>query len=428
MHRNLFVRIITILLWLLVLGENARTDGQAQPTSPKRVANVFAPEGIPFHRSFGAKDTGGTGVFRAMVQDRRGIVYAASTDGVYEFDGESWRLIRVNQASSVLSLAVNRNGTVFVGGAGDFGFLAPDAGGTTRFISLARLADRNLLSNAIFSVHASSQGVFFRTYGFLYRWRDNRLTTWKTTKSSNEAFLVNDCIYVWDDMAGLRKIRGDQLCDAPFGNRFVGNKVVFMLPFPSSRGAPETILIGTVSGMYLLSENSLREFRPNAMSPDDLQSLTHAIALPGGFAVSTKASGLVVMTPEGNPITRLNRSNGLTDMEIHGIWAEGDQAIWVFTQNGLSRIETPSPLSYFDATCGLNGRPRHVCLHAGRLYISGFSGLSIMEPVGGSNPNRSGAAAVARVNPLPDINWRVNGLLSWEGTLLSASERGILQI
>jgi hypothetical protein len=61
----------------------------------------------------------------AIVQDKRGVIYVGNNDGVLEYDGIIWRLIKT--PSLVRSLAMDNSGRIFVGIMGDFGYLQPDS-------------------------------------------------------------------------------------------------------------------------------------------------------------------------------------------------------------------------------------------------------------------------------------------------------------
>src|ERR1700743_1007231 len=72
----------------------------------------------------------------AATQDQRGVMYFGNTNGVLEFDGSTWRTIRLANGSTASSVATDQNGTVYVGGEGDFGRLAPTQSGAMTFVSL----------------------------------------------------------------------------------------------------------------------------------------------------------------------------------------------------------------------------------------------------------------------------------------------------
>ncbi|MBO4372844.1 MAG: hypothetical protein J5826_07940, partial [Bacteroidales bacterium] len=71
------------------------------------------------------------------VQDFRGILYIANTQGILEYDGVNWRSINTSKNSSALALALSNDGRrVYVGGNTDIGYLSPDSSGTMQYVSI----------------------------------------------------------------------------------------------------------------------------------------------------------------------------------------------------------------------------------------------------------------------------------------------------
>src|SRR5690606_16888802 len=97
----------------------------------------YAGSGLPFfYEHYTPQDYHAYPQNWAVVQDHRGLIYAANNDGVLEYDGVSWRLIRTATQVAVRSLAVDARGVVYVGTIGDFGHLAEDSTGVRTFVSL----------------------------------------------------------------------------------------------------------------------------------------------------------------------------------------------------------------------------------------------------------------------------------------------------
>src|SRR5210317_477209 len=69
-------------------------------------------------------------------QDDRGVMYFGNSDGVLEYDGHNWRLIKTPKNNVVRSMAKDKNGRIWVGGSGEIGYLAPDSIGNMSFVSL----------------------------------------------------------------------------------------------------------------------------------------------------------------------------------------------------------------------------------------------------------------------------------------------------
>src|SRR3972149_200302 len=74
-------------------------------------------------------------------QNKQGIMYFGNTEGILEYDGSSWRLIKTPNNSIVRSLCINEDGRIYVAASSDFGYLAPDSRGQMQFVSLLNYLD-----------------------------------------------------------------------------------------------------------------------------------------------------------------------------------------------------------------------------------------------------------------------------------------------
>ena len=93
--------------------------------------------GVPLITNYPYYETRGTEQNYCITQDHRGVVYVGNIDkGILEFDGAEWRTIPVPNDAIVMSLATGDDGVVYVGSAGEFGRLEPDAGGSLYYHSL----------------------------------------------------------------------------------------------------------------------------------------------------------------------------------------------------------------------------------------------------------------------------------------------------
>jgi hypothetical protein len=74
----------------------------------------------------------------AAVQDAQGVMYFGNKAVVLEYDGVSWRKIRVGETTYVRGLALDpASGTIYVGAVDELGYLEPGPDGEKVFVSLA---------------------------------------------------------------------------------------------------------------------------------------------------------------------------------------------------------------------------------------------------------------------------------------------------
>ena len=93
---------------------SAAAFAQTSPPPPVSApVKRSAEEGRPFIRGYAPMNVGGNGQFWAIVQDKRGVIYAGTGAAVLEFDGASWRRIPLGSLVGVArSLAIDDTGRI----------------------------------------------------------------------------------------------------------------------------------------------------------------------------------------------------------------------------------------------------------------------------------------------------------------------------
>jgi hypothetical protein len=167
-------------------------------TTPYLNAGLNPETGDYLFQNYSAKQFGASPQNWGIAEDRRGIMYFANTDGLLEFDGNSWRLLRLPGALVARSVSVDDGGTVYVGGVGEFGLLKPDSTGTTKFVSLVdRVPQQDRVFADVWRILPTPQGVYFSSFSRLLRLnKDGTVKVWQPEKKFGRAFYVLDSLYV----------------------------------------------------------------------------------------------------------------------------------------------------------------------------------------------------------------------------------------
>ena len=71
-----------------------------------------------------------------ITQDKNGFIYAGNGNGILEYDGETWRLISLEDLNAVRAITVDEENIKWIGADRELGFLEPDSLGFLRFRSL----------------------------------------------------------------------------------------------------------------------------------------------------------------------------------------------------------------------------------------------------------------------------------------------------
>ncbi len=399
---------------IAILGVLASSSaGATTPGSP------FDEVGRLYVQNFAPEDYDAHAQNWAVVQAPNGFLYVGNGEGVLEYDGVSWRLIPVSNQSAVRSLAINREGQVFVGASRELGYLAPDSQGRTQYVSLLDhipAADRDF--DDVWRIEETSEGLYFRTRQRLLRWNGRDIKVWQIETRLSEIFALDDVLYAQLADLGLMRMVEDTLTMTPGGDllqsRFYG-----VVPQGDT-----TYLAVTRRGMLRCATRSLAEEGCTLVNPEltgllDTLRAFHATELPDGkLAIGTIRGGVIVLDETGKLLRILNEESGLRDGRVKATYVDRQGGLWLALNNGLARVETGAPVSYYDKTMGLLGAVSAIVRHRDRLYATSDQGVSRLEPT-------LDEGAEPRFVPLAGFNRQCWSLLSTPQGLLAGCSNGI---
>ena len=177
-------------------------------------AQINNENGYPQIRNYAPKEYGGDIQNWAIAQDKKGIMYFGNNLGLLEYDGETWKLNKIPNASVIRSIAIAEDGKIYVGGVGDFGYFFPDSLGELKFYSLVPyLKSEYKKFSDIWTTHILDEEVIFSSINYLFKWsvKNKHISIIKTEseKSFHAEFTVNQTYYVRPWGVGLLKMEGD---------------------------------------------------------------------------------------------------------------------------------------------------------------------------------------------------------------------------
>ncbi|NIR46982.1 MAG: PAS domain S-box protein [Phycisphaerae bacterium] len=383
--------------------------------------------GTPYIQNYSPEEYGENPMNWGMVQDNRGIIYVANLNGILEFDGVSWRVIKTPKETWVLSVAVDSTGTVFAGSFGDFGYLAPDSVGNLQFVSLLEKVepgDRDFAE--IWRTHCTSEGTYFRTRDKLFLWSNNQLKVLGSKSSLSLSSVVNDTVYVEERDKGLMKTVGDSLVLIPDSERLNPMGFVAMTPYDHYRK-----LVFTTKGLFLFDGKTFSSFASpvNAFIRENI--LSSAVALPGGkFAIGTYRGGACIIDKTGRVLQVLNISSGLRNEDVKNLYCDPQGTLWMALNSGIARVQAHDPATFFSERQGLKGNVVSVTRHRGILYAATSQSVYYLESdlsILNTSPEKSGIHIPA-FKSVEGISNQGFWLLSVRQWLLAATADGVYQI
>jgi len=317
----------------------------------------------------------------AVVQDARGITYLGNTDGVLEFDGERWRLLRLPNREMVRSLAVAKDGRLLVGGYNIFGYALRDEVGQLQFHDLTprfrkALSDREFAD--IWDVLVAPEGVYFRGLRHVFFWDPATGTSAHWYHEGRFGVIKHHAgtTFLQFRGEGIRRRDGDGWTLLP-GTTSLSTLVGQLLPLPDG----SLLTMGSSGEWRRLADGKVLDVSmPPGMPPSN--KFQRGLVLADGSLALTAIDGQVyIVDPElkGERHFRLDPGfiSGIAPATTgQGFLVSGDQAFY--------RIAWPANWIVLGAEHGATGGLLGIAEWNRTLYLTLYSGvLAMRQPQGG---------------------------------------------
>jgi len=231
-------------------------------------------KGLPFIVNYSAKTFNGIPQVWSVQEDDRGIMYFGSASSLLEYDGNKWQKISISNgvsvSGSVRSMAKHKDGTIYVGGLSDLGYLAKDSLGQAKFHSLLNLIPKEYHDFFdVWTVYTTDNGIYFQSKEYIFRLSDPKASTpgkaglkvWKPQSKFMFSFYFDGEYFIHQQGLGLYKMTNDSLVFIP-GSEFLGKeRMQVMLPYPAGPNGEKQYLIGQFfSGLHIYNGKSFKPF------------------------------------------------------------------------------------------------------------------------------------------------------------------------
>jgi PAS domain S-box-containing protein len=370
-------------------------------------ASTTGSKGFPYIKNFDLSNNLSNAQSWMGVQAKNGFMYFASTAGLREFDGVSWRVYPLPNKSTLRSVATDSTGRVYVGGTREFGYFFSDHYGRMTYYSLSSRLD-SIDFEAVWRVLKTSNGVYFvagRKY--LYKFSNNRLTLIQSPPVINElrASVVKDIIYFYDTKAGfgfvehdtLRLFKASQLPDDYVVNFFMEGKGQRIIA-----GVREKGVFGFFPDLDVLSWEefcALKENENMASYPigkAENGSVLHEInadlnkRLAGSglyygrhdentYYLATLRKGVVVVDDAFRLINQFKRNSGIDSDAVFHVCIDNQKGCWFSGEMGISYVRGNSPITYINQMNGIEGSIISSYSTPSGLYVGTTQGLYLLD-------------------------------------------------
>ncbi len=382
--------------------------------------------GVPFIQNYSHEDYNGANQNFAIIQDDRGLLYFANQSTILEFDGRSWRHIKMPDKAVVYSFAKDK-GVIYVGAKGDLGYLKPNKRGVMEYKSLKNKLPKEYADfKMIRDIAVAGNGKLLFGSGLaIYEYDGNNFKVHKTkdadTGKKNRFVSIFNCegrIFIQEKGHGILEYTKQGKYEFMTGTKPLSEKWItgvfstdpYNLKFISwDRGSYFNYKNGKLEEKQI--DTLLRKIYKTKKIDDN----TYAMGLFDG--------GLVITDQNMNIQQHVNTETGLQKDNVLALYVDNSKNIWVGLNNGISVVYANSPFSVYDDTYNLSSTTLTSIYYNGKLYVGNSTGVFSMDWDGRSPVKKENFEQVKGIS-----SFQVWKLDSIDNTLFGSGASGIFTI
>ncbi len=191
-------------------------------------------EGNYFITNYSSNEYNGAVQNFDVIQDNFGLLYFANNNFILEYNGKIWQNIGLTDGGKTpTSFAKSKNGTIYVGGENEIGFLDKDSTGKIFYKSFKNLLNKNERDfNQVWNTLIIGDAIFYCSNERIIRYRNGKIKTWEPKTSFHKAQIVNGMLLVREVDRGLFFLKGNNL-EKIIGSDLLAQpeyKIAFFLP------------------------------------------------------------------------------------------------------------------------------------------------------------------------------------------------------
>ena len=338
------------------------------------VVLAFAQNDFPFGRlnikNYSVAEYSGNAQNWDIIQDNDHYIYFANNGGILEFNGETWNKFEMVNNDHPRSFDKDANGRIYVGGRGEFGYIAHNERGKTVYNKISGKVD-SLNFADIWQVYCLGEHTYFISKDHIFIHYQDDIEVIDVPEIGRIKTSV-----AFDDMliCTVEHSTGDR-CYVLRGNKFfeILNSIKIS-PVTAFEENGKKFVIDEFGNFHEFQQNgSAFQFvlYPNRkLNIGEGYKVNCVVMHNGLMIVGTAGNGVLIFDMKGNLVRSFMERDGLENLEIRRIYFDQYDNIWLCNDNGITFVETSSATTYFDKDYGITGITEDIYLKDRKIYLA----------------------------------------------------------
>lgn len=302
------------------------------------------------------------------------FMYFANSKGLLEFDGSHWKCYELPRRQIVRSVLVSKDGRVFTGALGEFGYWQRNRQGELVYVSLvSKISDPAIHTEEIWHIIETSNGIFFQSFAYLFVFKNDQVEKITVPGSILYLYEAHGRLWMKGIDQGLFELK-KKTFEPVAGSEFLKAKNVSTI-LPYDNGA---ILIGTNEGIFVYNGSHFQEFNKQLSGFVRDNQLNTALKVRDNlFVFGTILNGFVLCNGKGDIMHHFHQKNGLQNNTVLSLSLDREANLWVGMDHGIDYVVLNSPIKYFKEPSEKLGMVFNALLHENLLYLGTNRGLFV---------------------------------------------------
>ncbi len=370
----------------------------------------------PYIKNFSYKDYGKdkNPETYCAAKDSNGVVYFGTAKGIITYNGSRWGFINLvnNQINYVMSLDIDRQGTIYLGGLGGFGYLELDSSGFLNYTSLSDSVQE--MFGAVHKTYCGPESVYFQTEEalFILDKKSKKLSLSSPETSFHLGFPYKNGILIREREKGLMHVINGARALLPGSEAFLNMGLFGVVEYAEQE---VSIILTQEQGLFSIQNNQISPIKLETELQNKLiGSKAYGIrkGLNNELIINTLEAGVLIFPVSFNGdsvqvstnFIQYNKHAGLRVNDVKDVILDDFNNMWLATNNGISLINYGSPFSYFGEHSGIFGDVEAIA-NGGKL-VGTSDGLFIWK-----NDRFEKTDLHAQVWDIAEIKGKTNGYI-----------------
>ncbi|MBC5839073.1 helix-turn-helix and ligand-binding sensor domain-containing protein [Flavobacterium muglaense] len=304
-------------------------------------------------------------------QDENGNIYFANNNGLFQFDGSTWRKYTLPNAPDTRAIKIDTNGTIFIGGYSEFGYYKPNQQGKLLYTSLSKKVSKKKVIDFIWKIHIYKDEVIFQSFANIYIYKNNQLKILEAPSRFQFSFQVKNHLYLQDVSTGLVEYKNGKLTPLPGTTFFNSSEIWGMFSLPDNQ-----LLIATLNkGLFVYNQGKITTWNTDANAFIKKNSSLGGVTIKDKFIVlNSVLNGIIICDSNGKIIQHINRKKGLQNNTVLTSFIDHKNNLWLGLDDGIAFINENSPITYFGYNYDLSTVYASIVFN-GNLYVATNQGV-----------------------------------------------------